>query len=155
MAAKDQEPQIVSIETAINYFVAKPDEKAKEADPSLDPVFVMLRDKLFANHEQPPIRGRRADALNNLKFLREKYSPAKDCCKDLEDVIRQYDDLSEGELKDIAQMRFGDGGDETLRETLGELKKQFPVHYVQAIKERAERLDNEGEVIVLTEELRS
>ncbi len=155
MAEKDQEPQIISVETAINYFVAKPDEKAKEADPSLDPVFVMLRDKLFANHEQPPIRGRRADALTNLKFLREKYSPAKDYCKDLEDVIRQYDDLSEGELKDIAQMRFGSGDEEALKGALGELKKQFPVHYVQAIKERAERLDNEGEVIVLTEELRS
>lgn len=155
MAEKDQEPQIVSVETAINYFVAKPDEKAEEADPSLDPVFVMLRDKLFANHEQPPIRGRRAEALKNLKFLREGYSPAKDYCKDLEDVIRHYDDLSEGELKDIAQMRFGDGSDEALRGALGVLKEQFPVHYVQAIKERAERLDNEGEVIVLTEELRS
>ena len=155
VAEQDQEPKIVSIETAINYFVAEPSEKAEKADASLDPIFVMLRDKLFAVHEQPPIRGRRADALTNLKFLREEHSPAKDYCKDLEDIIRQYDDLSEGELKDIAQMRFGEGSEETLAEALGELKKQFPVHYIQAIKERAERLDNEGEVIVLTEELRS
>ncbi len=155
VAEKDQEPQIVSVETAINHFVAKPDEKAVEADASLDPIFVMLRDKLFASHEQPPIRGRRADALNNLKFLREKYTPSKDYCKDLEDIIRHYDDLSEGELKDIAQLKFYDGGDQALKDALQQLKDQFPVHYLQAIKERAERLENEGEVIVLTEELRS
>jgi superfamily II DNA or RNA helicase len=155
VAKNGEDPQIVSVETAINYFVARPGEKAIKADRSLDPIFVMLRDKLFANHEQPPIRGRRADALTNLKFLRENYPPSKDFCKDLEDIIRQYDDLSEGELKDIAQMRFKDGGDDALKTSLEELKSQFPVHYIQAIKERAERLDNEGEVIVLTEDLRS
>ncbi len=155
LAEKDQEPQIVSVETAINYFVADQSEKAIKGDASLDHIFIMLRDKLFANHEQPSVRGRRADALTNLKFLRENFSPSKDFCKDLEDIIRNYDDLSEGELKDIAQLRFGEGGPEELTEALDKLKTEFPVHYIQAIKERAERLENEGEVIVLTEELRS
>lgn len=58
-------------------------------------------------------------------------------------------------MKDIAQLRFKDGGPEALTGALEQLKAQFPVHYIQAIKERAERLENEGEVIVLTEELRT
>lgn len=95
LAEVGQEPQIVSVETAINHFVAKPSEKAVKGDSSLDNVFIMLRDKLFANHEQPSVRGRRADALTNLKYLRENFSASKDFCKDLEDIIRHYDDLSE------------------------------------------------------------
>jgi len=155
LAETGQDPQIVSVETAINHFVAEPSEKGVKADASLDHIFIMLRDKLFANHEQPSVRGRRADALTNLKYLRENFSPSKDFCKDLEDIIRNYDDLSEGELKDIAQLRFKDGNPEDLAAVLEQLKDQFPVHYIQAIKERAERLENEGEVIVLTEELRT
>lgn len=150
-AIKDKalDTAIVSAETAVPYFEALPDEKGKPADDQYDEIFVMVRDALFAKNPLPKIAGRRSDALSVLKVLGEKLPETKDYCKDIEDIIRKYDDVSDGALKDIAQLSLKD-----LKSAYDQLKIIIPEHQIRVIKQRVQRLESAYEAIVLSEELR-
>lgn len=149
MKGEEVEPLIVSAEIAIPIFSALPEEKGEAADEQYDSTFAVVRDTLFAKNPLPKIAGRRAEALTTLKVLGEKLPEAKDYCKDVEDIIKKYDDISDGALKDIAQMSLKD-----LNEAYTELKSIIPEHQIRVINERAHRLEAEHEAIVLSEELR-
>ena len=56
----DSDVKVVSSEEALPYFEAKPDEKGKAVDKDFTSLFTIAKDKLFAKHELPQIKGRRA-----------------------------------------------------------------------------------------------
>ena len=141
---------IVGSETVVPLFRANPDEKGKPADEQYDQLFVAVRDALFAKNPLPKLVGRRADAIAFLKYLSEKLPAARNYCKDVEDIIRKYDDVSEGSLKDIARISTTDP-----QLSLTRLKEIIPDHQIKVINERVQRLESEEEEIVLSEELRA
>lgn len=97
----------------------------------------------------PTIKGTRAEALNNVKFLRDNYVLEKDFLSDLHDTIKKYDDLSDGEMKFIRQLNPSNQSD-----AVASLKNKFSVHYLDTIKDRADGVDRELEIIMFTEDLR-
>ena len=76
----------------------------------------------------------------------------RDYIADLIDVIKKYDDLSDGELKYLAAISVKKG---SAIETVTELKRKIPVHYIIQIKTRVESIDAQTEVIMFTEDLRN
>lgn len=146
----DIEAEIVSPEFVLPYFKASSDEQSQEGDAELDNKFEILRKRITAPHPLPKIQGRRADALKIIEVLKEVYTPERNYLADLYDAIREFDDLSNGELKYIAQIRL----DRDLGEAVQELKQKFTPHYLGVIKEKAEAVDSVSEVIMFTEDLR-
>jgi ERCC4-related helicase/HKD family nuclease len=142
---------IVTPEQALKYFKAEPSEKSYEGDYELDTKFEVLREKIMAPHPLPKLEGRRAIALNNIQFFSENYHRERDYFLDLTDVIETYDDLSDGELKFIAQLEMNS---DDLQVTVDEIMKKFPSHYIGVIKERAEAIDSVTETIMFTEDIR-
>ena len=110
-----------------------------------------MRKRITAPHPLPKIQGRRADAIKIVEALKELYSPERDYLFDLYDAIREFDDLSNGELKYIAQLRLDE---ENLGAAVQELKQKFTPHYLNVIKQKAEALDSVTEIIMFTEDLR-
>ena len=131
--------------------MADQNEKAKEGDPVLDKKFEVLRKRITAPYPAPKVEGRRADAIKIVEYLKESYIQERDYLYDLFDAIKDYDDLSDGELKYIAQLRLSD---DNLKNAVEELKLKFPVHYINVIKEKAEAIDRVSEIIMFTEDLR-
>ena len=76
----------------------------------------------------------------------------KDYIADLLDVIKTYDDLSDGELKYLANLTVKKSGAD---ETVKELKEKIPVNYIIQIKRKVESIDAQTEIIMFTEDLRS
>ena len=146
---EDLQPAIVAAEMALHHFVATKEEEGKEADMPYNEVFKVVRDALFEKHPLPVIRGRRADALTMVKLLEDKLPKAKDYCRDLAQVIKKYDGISEGDLKSIARLKTKD-----LSKAYDELRIIVPEHQIAAINDRVARLEGEYETIVLSEELR-
>lgn len=144
-----QPPAIVAAEVALNYFIAKKDEKGKEADKQYDEVFKLVRNCLFEKHPLPPIRGRRADALNVIKVIEDGLPKAKDYCRDLAKIIKNYDGVNEGDLKLITQVSV-----KNLDHAYEELRKIVPEHQIEAMHQRIDRLEGEYETIVLSEDIR-
>ena len=151
--AKDGEKtaQIIAPEQVLKYFKAEQDEASFPGDNELDSKFEILRKKIREPHPLPKLEGRRADALKIIEFLKDNYKPEKDYLLDLYETIKTYDDLSDGELKYIAQRNL-DGNN--LKITVDELLSKFSPHYIDVIKERAEAIDRVAEIIMFTEDLR-
>jgi hypothetical protein len=68
------------------------------------------------------------------------------------EVIKKYDDLSDGELKYLANI---DIIPNKAADTISEVKKEIPVHYIIQIKQKAESIDAQTEIIMFTEDLRN
>jgi superfamily II DNA/RNA helicase len=143
------EPKTVAAEVAINYFEADNNEKGQPSDDKFDAVFELVRDQLFAKHALPSIKGRRADAFQSLKFLSDKLPKSRDYCRDVEDIIRKYDDINDGELKDIAKLKLKD-----LESDFAKLKEIVSTEKINSANARVKMLEEEPEAIVISEELR-
>ena len=85
---------IVSAEQAIPCFEANKEELSFEVKDKFAPTFQKAKDKLFAKHPLPAIKGRRADALKVLQAIKESVPVAETYCSDLIKVIKEFDDIS-------------------------------------------------------------
>ena len=79
------------------------------------------------------------------------YPVEKDYISDLLEVIKNYDDLSDGELKYLANLIIRKDNVQAL---VTEIKEKIPVHYIIQIKQKVESIDAQTEIIMFTEDLR-
>lgn len=144
----NEEPVIISAEQAIPYFAAEHGEESFEVKDQFKPIFSKAKEKLFAKHPLPSIKGRRADAINVLQALKQTLPSAGNYCTDLIKVIKEFDDISEGTLKDIAQLDLS-----SLEEAHQNLLSIAPVRFIRNLIDRAHRADDSRELLLLAEEL--
>lgn len=144
--------QIVPADKVLNLFSADYEEKGYEYDEELDKKFKILRDEIRKPHPKIRLDKRRSEALNNLQQLLVICPAEKDYITDLIDVIKTYDDLSDGELKYLAALVVRKANAD---EIVVELKQKIPVHYIIQIKTRVEAIDSQAEIIMFTEDLRN
>lgn len=147
----DSTASIVSSEQVLKFFKADQNEESSSGDSKLDAKFEILRKKITEPHPLPKVEGNRAKALKVIEFLQAAYKPERDYLLDLYEVIKTFDDLSDGELKFIVQLKLNN---DDLKAAVDELLEKFSPHYIGVIKERAEAIDRVTEVIMFTEDLR-
>ena len=148
----DTKAEIVAPEKVLQLFKAKPDEKSFEYDEELDKKFAILRDEIRKPYPKIRLDKRKGEAIDNLEQLRVVCPNEKDYLTDLLEVIKTYDDLSDGELKYLAKIAVRKNN---ANEIVEELKIKIPVHYIVQIKEKVESIDAQTEVIMFTEDLRN
>lgn len=143
--------QIVSPEVALPLFNdVLPDEKAFETTVNFEPIYKIAKEHIFKDNTKPPISGRRKqDAIQKLKILADNHISAKEWCADVIHVIKDLDGLPNGVLKEIADQIKKDD----LEKSFSSLKELVPQKYLSSIFETAERANDSGKLIVLSEEL--
>jgi hypothetical protein len=72
---------------------------------------------------------------------------AESYCVDLGKIIKEYDDVSEGTLKDLSQIR-----EKTPEAIYEAIRKLIPESFIRNILNRVDRMETESEVILLAEE---
>lgn len=140
-------PEIISTEDALKFFRADVNEAGAEITSIFARLFDYAKEKLVEKHSLAEIRGRRKDALVLIEAVRLNLPQAEGYCVDLAKIIREYDDVSEGTLKDIAQIR--ESSAEVVYESIRNL---IPETFVRNILNRVDRMQTESEVILLAEE---
>ncbi len=143
--------KIVPPELILKLFQASIDEKGYEFDESLDKKFVILRDEIRKPYPKIKLDKRKSEAIANLQQLLAVCPTEKDYISDLLEVIKSYDDLSDGELKYLAALNIRKS---VIPEIIAELKQRIPVHYIIQIKTKVESIDAQTEIIMFTEDLR-
>lgn len=143
----ENQGQVISTEEALSYFRADQAEESFATSARFPELFEIAKNKLDEKHVLPEIKGRRADVLQVLQALRGVLPESANYCADLSKVIREFDDVSDGTLKDIAQLRIEDP-----KELFSEIKSLIPEGFIQNVFDRVKRLDNQSEVILLSEE---
>ena len=144
--------EIVAPEKVLKLFKALPDEKSYEYDAEMDAKFAILRDEIRKPYVKIKLDKRKGEAIDNLEQLKVVCPNEKDYIDDLLEVIKTYDDLSDGELKYLAKLSVRKNNGTEIAE---DLKEKIPVHYIVQIKEKVENIDSQAEVIMFTEDLRS
>lgn len=144
--------EIVPPEVALPLFnEIAPNEEALETTANFEPIYKIAKEHIFKDNTKPPIKGRRKqDALNKLKFLGEHHTPAKDLCSDIVRTIKDLDGLPNGVLKEIADLKIDK---DDLSKAFSALKELIPQKYLSSIFETADRANDSGKLIVLSEEL--
>lgn len=140
--------RVTSAEESLPIFEAKPDEISDTVDKDFISVFNLAKEKLFAKHELPQIKGRRAAAINLLKLMAEKIPTARDYCEDIISIIKTLDDISDGTLKDISQLNAN-----KIEESYKELKEIVPEIFVRNILNRSKHADEAQELLLFAEQL--
>lgn len=144
--------QIVSPQVALPLFDEVGDsEKALQTSLNFEPIYKIAKEHIFKDNTRAPIdSGRKQDSLNKIKILGDSFAPAKDLCMDVIRVIKDLDGLPMGVLKEIAEIKI-DKND--YNKSYEELKQLVPNKYLENIFKTAERANDTGKLIVLSEEL--
>lgn len=145
----EEESEVVSAEEVLPLFAAERDEDGQAPDTSFNELFILIRNKLFEKHKLPRISGNRAKALQPLQILIDQYPPAKDYALDLIKVIKEYDDLSEGQYKQIGRINMGN-----LEQAYKDLQEIVSKQTIATSLKRVDQLEGLSELVVLSEELR-
>lgn len=141
-------PAIIGAEQAMPLFEAALSEQSYEVADKFAPIFNKAKEKLFAKNPLPPIKGRRQDAIKLLMALKETIPASESYCTDLIKIIKEYDDVSEGTLKDIAQMDV-----RNIESAYADLQEIVPIQFIRNVIDRAHRADEGTELLLLAEEL--
>ena len=144
------EGTVVTSKIALQKFYATIGESSMPVTAKFGNLFEIAKDKMKEKHALQEIRGRRSEALKNIEALRYEYPEAENYCTDLAKVIREYDDISEGTLKDIAQTSGTDS--EVIYK---QILDYVPEEFIKNVFERVSRKQNESETILLSEEFRN
>jgi superfamily II DNA or RNA helicase len=143
--------QIVSPRIALPLFDDTTDaEKSHPTSMNFDPIYKMAKEHIFKDNTKASVdTGRKQDALGKIKFLGENYPQANDLCRDLIKVIKDLDGLPNGVLKEIIDLKI----DKTdYEKAVVSLKALVPNKYLESIFATAERANDSGKLIVLSEE---
>jgi superfamily II DNA or RNA helicase len=145
---EDKEAELLSTQSGLATFQADENEVGTDLTKEFTNLFGIAWEKLAEKHPLPEIRGRRSDGIKILEALRMSLPAADVYCSDLIKVISKYDDVSEGALKDIAQVDTSD-----LEACFEQIKKIVPESFIKNVLERIQRMEDEADVILLAEEL--
>ena len=150
--AMDGEPaKIVPADLVLKYFTAEPIEKPYPCDSDLDSKFAVLRDEIKKPYPKIRLDKRRGQAIDVLEQLVVLHPAEKDYLNDLIEIIKTYDDLSDGELKFLSMLKVNRTN---ACDTVFEIKEKIPAHYIIQIKKKVENVDAQTETIMFTEDLR-
>lgn len=144
--------KIVSPQIALPLFNEVVEmEKPLQTSMNFDPIYKMAKEHIFKDNTKAPVdTGRKQDSLNKVKILADSYPQAKDLCLDIIRVIKDLDGLPNGVLKEIAELRI-DKSD--FSKALERLRELVPHKYLENIFKTADRANDTGKLIVLSEEL--
>jgi superfamily II DNA or RNA helicase/HKD family nuclease len=148
VAERDLEPLVVSAERAVPMFAATSSEQGFEVQDRFVPIFNKAKEKLFAKNPMPAIKGRRQDAIKNLMAIKAALPASESYCSDLIKVIKEFDDVSEGTLKDIVQLDM-----RNVEAAFSSLQDLVSVQFIRNVIDRAHRADEGQELLLLAEEL--
>ena len=130
----NDKPKVISVEEAVQYYAAPIDEIPYEVSQNFNALMNI-------------VKGRRQKAIEKLQAVKSIKPQFSNYTSDLIKIIREFDDLSEGTLKDIMDIDLKDI--DNFQKTL---EKVIPQKLVQNILERAERTEESKELLLLLEE---
>lgn len=147
-----EDVELVPAEIAMNFFAAEPEEKPLETSINFDPIYQEVKKHLFKNNSHMVVKSgsRRAEAAQRLVYLSSLNSVFSDYCDDVIKLIKDYDALPEGLLKKIANLKINKDDPD---ESFAALKELVPLDYIADIEATAKRSTEEGDFVLLTEEL--
>ena len=137
------------VEKYLEILRSDKNEKPHIVTENFDSKYRSITDNLFNNNYLTALDIRKRKSIETLKICIEKCSRKyKEYLEDLIKVIQEYDDLPGGYLKRINRI-----SKKNAEKEVEELTKEITHEYISKSFEKAERIDQEKEHIIISEEL--
>lgn len=138
----------VPVNEALKYFEAEIGEKAKPTSNGFEIIYQNVKENLFIKKTLIPSDKGRMETINKVKFLLDKFPEYRDYLIDLLEVIEKLAALPEQYSKQIRAISV-----KNLEKSFSEFRKAVPHRYLIEIIEKAKRIEEGVEYLILAEEL--
>ncbi|MCC7356242.1 MAG: hypothetical protein IT410_01330 [Candidatus Doudnabacteria bacterium] len=147
----------ISMEELLALFRANSEEVAEKADEQFEPIFEKIKDKLFEKPALAKMSGNRVEAVQYVKLLMSEGASDTNYCDDLITVIRELDDINDGQLKAI--VKLGQNSSKKIDELspdeqLFKVEGIAPRHQIKVSLDKSQREVNAINAILFSQEHR-
>jgi superfamily II DNA or RNA helicase/HKD family nuclease len=142
------DPRIVGAEEAVHLFKATPMEEGTTVSANFADKYAISKSKMFTKSPLPPLKGRRQESIKRLMLLKVSEPSSESYCIDVIKMIREYDDLDEGTLLDLARLELKDP-----KAAFSELRRLIPENVIKTVLIRASYSASQEELLLLAEEI--
>ncbi len=151
--------EIISTEQSLGYFKATIDDVGEKADDQFGTAFEIVKEKLFEKPQIPQLSGNRLQVKNILQTQIDAGTSYENYCRDLQTVIRDLDDIPEGQLKEIIKISKNpvnlSKSTENKDFLCSLIMEIAPEHQVKVSLERANKEELATNVILFSQEHRA
>ncbi len=149
---KPENAQIISPEIALPMFNGEniDKEKPKEITANFEPVYQVAKEHIFKDNTiaKTKTSKNREEAIKKAKVLKSKYPPASGYAQDLVELIADFDALPIATLKELAEIKISKDPEKAYKK----FQEIVPVSYIESIKSTAQKADNDGKLVLLSEQ---
>jgi SNF2 family DNA or RNA helicase len=139
---------MLSAREALPLFEAEPGENAEKTGGEFHRIYEPLRKNLFARKSQVAMDTGRRQTLEKIQAVLKAAPVHRDYFEDLLVAARDLDGLPDFFMKRIRAL-----SESTLEQDILRLKEQFPHAYLTGILEKARKIEEGEEIVILAEEL--
>jgi len=133
---------------AIKLFKSELDEKPEPVSNEFEAIYQKVKENLFTKKSEVALDKGKRETIDKLRFLIDKKIGDQDYLRDLLFVVTELDSLPELYHRQIRRI-----GEKTIDEDLKKLMEEIPHSYLVNIIEKADRIDEAEEYLILAEEL--
>ena len=138
----------LTAEDSIRLFEADVNEKPEKVSEAFESIYQFVKANLFKRKSQVPMDRGRQQTVSIIQWLLKELPDHKDYLNDLLQVVNILDSLPKFSMKIIRVL-----GKKVPEELLEEIQSMVPHVYLTRILEKARRIEEGEETIILSEEL--
>lgn len=142
------DPEILSLADALALFDASASEKGVEVSDAFYNLYDQIKDNLFVYKKTIPLPKAKRDTIDKLHILLDILPNKRNYLEDLMHVIKSLDALPERHQKSIREIDA-----KNLETDFQLFEEQVPHAYLQKILAMEKQIAEEGETLILSEEL--
>jgi superfamily II DNA or RNA helicase len=138
----------VTAAEALEFFDADPGEEPQQVSDGFEPVYQHVKKHLFRKITQVPVDKGKREARDKLRVIIKQMPHDRDYLEDLNHVVAKLDGLPERYMRMIRGISF-----DNLEQDFKEFKLIVPHRYLIAIINKAKKVEEGDECLILSEEL--
>jgi superfamily II DNA or RNA helicase len=133
---------------ALEFFQAQPGEEPNPVSPGFEPIYQNVKKHLFHRKTQVPVDKGKREARDKIRVILNLLPNSRDYLEDLNTVVSALDGLPERFLRMIRGISA-----DNLEEDFEEFKQAVPHQYLINIIDKARKVEEGEEFLILSEEL--
>jgi len=148
LGVSPKEYRTINSVDALKIFEATISEKPEKVGKDFELIYQHVKDNLFIRKIDAPYNKGTVEAINKIDILIEKLPQKKEYLEDLHYVLKSLDTLPDRFARQIRAI-----SEKTLDKDVNALEKEVTHQYLMEIMEKARKVEDEEETLILSEEL--
>lgn len=149
LSDKIEESIVLSPQESLQLLKAEINEKPEKTSKKFEPIYQNLKNNLFKRVEERAKDSGLRDAIDKIQLLLKENPKEKDYLEDLLMVAKDLDSLIDSNAKYLRSIDTG----KNKKDIFADLKERIPHNYLRDMIEKANKIEEGEETLIIAEEL--